>query len=377
MAAPRPIRVLVVDDSATVRAVLRRLLRSAGDIEVVGEAANGAEAIQDVVALQPDIVLMDIEMPVMSGFVASEHIMDMRPTPIVMITSRANREEVSTAFEALRRGALEVIAKPEDPPGWEALAATLPATVRSLTQSWVRPGQPRRGSSAPGAEAAPIAGGALGFVPPPTTCDSNRPPAPEAPALRLARLRYVGVGASTGGPGAVRELLAGLPAELPAAVLIVQHIAAGFEEGFAEWLTHDLGRDVHLARDGESARAGTIVLAPPGGHLRLTAGGALQIDASTPPRGPHRPSADELFRSLACAWPYESAGVLLTGMGSDGAEGLLALRRAGGLTIAQDEASSVVFGMPRAALQLGAAELALPPREIAARLARCWRLEAS
>lgn len=344
MSEARTVRVLVVDDSPTVRAVLRRLLARSADIVVAGEAADGERAVAQVLALQPDVVLMDVEMPVLDGFAATERIMAVRPTPIVVVSSRANRAELHTAFEAVRRGAVEVLAKPEEPAGWDRLSEALPRIIRAAAGARAQP--------------APPAPPAVASVP--------------GPELRRG-LRFVAVGASTGGPQAVHELLAALPPEPPAAVLVVQHIAAGFEEGFADWLAKDLRRDVRLAADGERAGPGAVRIAPAGTHLRLDASGTLLLDSATPPRGGHRPSADELFLSCAAACPRQTAGVLLSGMGRDGAEGLAALRRAGGLTMVQDEASSVVFGMPRAALDLGAAAIARPPRELGLLLARCWQ----
>lgn len=343
MSLPPPLRVLVVDDSATVRAVLRRILGRSDDLTVVAEAADGAEAIEAVLRHQPDVVLMDVEMPVLDGFAATERIMAVRPTPIVVVTSRANRDEVRTAFEAVRRGAVEVLAKPGDPAGWEHLSQTLPHTVRVAAGA--------RARSAPTAQPTP---------PPPTHPDLPR------------GVRYVAVGASTGGPQAVHELLSALPADPPATVLVVQHIASGFEEGFADWLAKDLGRDVKLAVHGEAAAPATVRICPSGVHLRLAGDGSLRLDAETAPRGGHRPSADELFESCATSSPRQVAGVLLSGMGRDGADGLAALRRAGGWTMVQDEPSSVVFGMPKVALEIGAASISLPPRELGRLLARCW-----
>ena len=343
MNPPSPLRVLVVDDSPTVRAVLRRILGRSQDMVVVGEAGDGAQAIEGVLRHQPDVVLMDVEMPVLDGFAATERIMAARPTPIVIVTSRANRDEVRTAFEAVRRGAVEVLSKPSEPAGWENLSQTLPHTVRMAAGA-----RARSASSAPPAPLLPI-----------------------HPELRRG-VRYVAVGASTGGPQAVHELLWALPADPPATVLVVQHIASGFEEGFADWLAKDLGRDVKLAVHGEVAAPATVRICPSGVHLRLSRDGTLLLDTETAPRGGHRPSADELFGSCATSCPRQVAGVLLSGMGRDGAEGLAALRQAGGWTMVQDESSSVVFGMPKVALEIGAATISLPPRELGRLLTRCW-----
>ena len=342
------IKVLLVDDSPSVRAVLRRFFRRTRDIEVVGESADGAHAVQAVIDLQPQVVVMDLQMPVLDGYEATERIMEVRPTPIVVLSSRANRNQMQTAFEAMRRGALEVLPKPEDTASWQQLADSLPETVRAVAGARTRRRAPRAKTAGPEAVAAEAVAGAAG------------------------ELRWVAIGASTGGPAAIRELLDEVPADAPVGFLIVQHIASGFELGFADWLNKELPFDVRLASHGEKLRRGAVRLAPGGSHLRLEAGGVMRLDSDTPPRKGHRPSVDELFSSCAEHCPRAVAGVLMTGMGADGVEGLLALRRAGGITLAQDEASSVVFGMPRVALERGAADVALPPRALARTLARLW-----
>ena len=337
------IHVLLVDDSPSVRAVLRRFFSRTRDIRVIGEASDGAQAVQAVIELQPHVVVMDLQMPVLDGYEATERIMAVRPTPIVVLSSRANRNQMQTAFEAMRRGALEVLPKPEDTPSWQQLAESLPATVRMVAGARAVPRSPRPKTVRPAALAtAPFA------------------------------LRWVAIGASTGGPAAIRELLAEVPADAPVGFLIVQHIASGFELGFADWLNKEFPFDVRLAQDGEVLRRGAVRLAPGGSHLKLEADGLLRLDSETPPRRGHRPSVDEMLLSCAACCPREVAAVLMTGMGADGVEGLLALRQAGGVTLVQDEASSVVFGMPRVALERGAADVALPPRALARTLARLW-----
>lgn len=191
-----------------------------------------------------------------------------------------------------------------------------------------------------------------------------------------ASWRWLALGASLGGPVALRDLLAELPASSPLRVVIVQHIAPGFEGDFADWLARSSGLDVSLALDGERPPPGSIRVAP-GAHLRVIADDRLELDGATPPQSGHRPSVNELFLSLVASAPHETAAALLTGTGCDGAEGLATLRRAGAFCLVQDEASSVAFGMPRAALELGAAELALPPRKIGRELARRLRAKAA
>jgi two-component system, chemotaxis family, protein-glutamate methylesterase/glutaminase len=345
--APPVIRVVLVDDSPSVRAVLRRFFARTPDIEVVAEAADGAKSVDAVLSADPHVVVMDLQMPVMDGYVAIERIMAIRPTPIVVLSSRATRNQMQTAFEAIRRGAIEVLPKPENTDSWQLLADTLPRVVREVALARASVVHRRPHARTPEPKMLPIASHAL---------------------------RWVAVGASTGGPAAIREFLEEVPADAPVSILIVQHIAAGFELGFADWLNKEFPFDVRLARDGEAPAPGAVRLAPGGAHLRLEEGGILGLDHRSPARrGGHRPSVDELFSSCAESCPRQVAGVLLTGMGSDGVEGLLALRKAGGLTLVQDEASSVVFGMPRVALERGAADVALAPRDLARTLVRLWQ----
>jgi len=308
---------------------------------------------------------MDLQMPVMDGYSAIEQIMGVRPTPIVVLSSRANRNQMQTAFEAMRRGALEVLPKPEDTPSWQLLADSLPETVRAIAEAQPQP-KPKRSR---GAEAE------ARFAQMSQTSHAAQPAHPSQTAVSSSgaqELRWVAIGASTGGPAALRELMEEIPADAPVGFAIVQHIASGFELGLADWLNKELPFDVRLARDGEILRRGMVRLAPGGAHLRLEAGGVLRLDTQSPARRGHRPSVDDLFLSCSESCPREVAGVIMTGMGSDGVEGLLALRKAGGLTMAQDEASSIIFGMPKVALERGAADIALPPRGLAQALARIW-----
>ena len=223
------IKVLLVDDSPSVRAVLRRFFAKTPDIQVAGEAEDGEQAVRAVLDFQPHVVVMDIQMPNLDGYAAIERIMGLRPTPIIVLSSRATRNQMQTAFEAIRRGALEVLPKPEDTASWQQLAESLPETVRAVAEVQARP-KPRR-----------------------------RPPAdaatPQIPAIPQA-LRWVAIGASTGGPAAIRDFFEEVPADPPVSFLIVQHIASGFELGFADWLNKELPLDVQLARDGERPRPG-------------------------------------------------------------------------------------------------------------------------
>ncbi len=340
-------RVLIVEDSATMRHHLREALLPDPQLEIVGEAADGERAVQMVARLRPDVITMDMMLPGISGLAATEQIMAEHPTPILVVSS-ADREELFSTYNALAAGAVDVMEKPrgdDSDADWAARLRTslrMVARIRVITHPRARLGR----REAPPAPAAPVP------VPP-----------PGGPAL-------VAVGASTGGPAALTELIRGLSPSFPAPVLVVQHIAASehFAEAFSDWLGGLTGRDVRYARDGApiSRAAGQILLAPPDRHL-FVRDGLLRLSAG-PPRHSCRPSVDVLFESVADEYGPRAAGCLLTGMGRDGAAGLLQMRRRGAVTFAQDEHSCTVYGMPREAALLGAAVHVMPPSRIAARL---------
>ncbi|ANH68827.1 chemotaxis-specific protein-glutamate methyltransferase CheB [Mitsuaria sp. 7] len=335
----KTLRVLVVEDSITVMAHIREVLAAQSDIEIVGEAHDGATAVALCQQLRPDVVSMDMMLPGMNGQEATEAIMAHCPTPILIVSSSTNRGELLRTYEALAAGAVEVLEKPNasQPEGeWEQRYVTLlrlVSRIRVITHVRARIG---------GRPAA-------------------KPPAPPPP---LPRRAVLALGASTGGPGALMKVLQALPAPAPLPVLIVMHINAVFSRGFAEWLDAQTPHRVRYAQGGERLRelAGQVVLAPPDVHM-VVRGGQLEL-SHRPPRHSCRPSVDELFESLAAEIGPGVAAALLTGMGRDGAAGLLAIRRAGGATLAQDEASSMVYGMPREAAQLGAAERVLTLADI-------------
>ena len=309
------LRVLVVEDSLTVRRRLCDVLSAEAGIEVVGEAEDGRRAIELCQALRPDVVTMDMMLPVMTGLAATEYIMAHCPTPILVVSSSTNRGELFRTYDALAAGAVDVLEKPggDEPEGhWEqrfVATVRLVARIRVITHLRARLGAP------PVRRAAP---------PPSTSTPPPRPPC-----------RLIAIGASTGGPGAIVAVLRGLAAQLQAPVLIVLHINEPFGSAFADWLDAQTPRPVAYARDGESlaALAGRVALAPPGRHL-VVRHGRLHL-TQEPERHSCRPSVDLLFESLAQdGAAATTAGCLLTGMGRDGAAGLLALRRAGGVTIA-------------------------------------------
>jgi two-component system chemotaxis response regulator CheB len=336
MTGPR-IRVLVADDSLTVRQRLCEVLAGDPDIEVVGQAENGSEVIELCRQFRPNAITMDMMMPVMSGLAATEYIMAHFPTPILIVSSSTNRGELFKTYEALAAGAIDVLEKP-DGGGDDEWERTFVATVKlvSRIKTITHPRARLEGMGRMAAPAPPLATGAR-------------------PACRV-----IGIGASTGGPAALVDVLRGLPVDFPVPVLIVMHIGQPFAKAFAEWLDAQTPHPVSYAKGGEAMAAlvGRVVMAPPDRHLEV-AGGRLQL-TSAPERHSCRPSVDVLFESLARDFHAAATGCLLTGMGRDGASGLLAIRNAGGVTLAQDEATSVVYGMPREAVVLGAAQRVLP-----------------
>jgi two-component system chemotaxis response regulator CheB len=335
------IRVLVVEDSITVRMKIVEVLAADPQFQVVGEAADGKRAIEICQQLRPDVVTMDMVLPIMSGLTATEYIMAYCPTPILIVSSSTNRGELFKTYEALAAGALDILEKPRGDEADGSWEQTLKSTVRLVSRIRVIT-HPR----------ASLSGGRPGV----------RVGQPEA--ARSLPCEVIGIGASTGGPAAILEILHAIPPGFSVPILLVIHISEPFGEAFAEWLDGETGHRVSYPKHGErlSACAGRVMMAPPNRHL-IVRDRCLYLN-SAPERHSCRPSVDVLFESLASEYGRSALSCLLTGMGRDGAAGMLAIRRAGGLTIAQDEATSVVFGMPREAILLNAVDRVLPIQEI-------------
>ncbi len=336
------IRVLVAEDSLTVRELLVAILESDPEIVVVGQAKNGLEAVELVKKLRPNLITMDVHMPLMDGLEATKEIMVQAPTPIIIVSSSASGADVELSLNALRAGALMLVAKPDDPHSshFGARQAQFLAMVKALADVKVV----RRWDRQPA-----------------TPARLELKPTPRRP------VQVVAVAASTGGPAALQQILQALPRDFPVPMLAVQHIASGFTAGLAEWLNASCDLRVKLAEDGEPLRERTVYLAPDDRHLGLTRHGRIALSDAPAILG-FRPSATHLFESVAAALGPGVVAAILTGMGADGVAGLSAVRAAGGVVIAQDEGSSVVYGMPREAVAAGVVDLVLPLHEIAAHL---------
>jgi two-component system chemotaxis response regulator CheB len=338
------ITVLVADDSKVARMVLVHLLEGDPRIRVIGEVADGQSALDFLQTQKPDVILMDLHMPGLDGFEATRRIMETTPVPIVICTATLDAQEVAFSFRSLEAGAVACVEKPVslDHPSCQVLATQLLQTVRLMSEVKVVRRWPRSRAVLPGAVA----------------------PRETNPKSALGGLRCVGIGASTGGPPVLQVILAGLPKDFPVPVLIVQHIAQGFLPGLADWLSQTTGWQVHIGAHGLIPLAGHAYLAPDGFHMGIAPNGRLILSRGEPIGG-LRPSVAYLFRTLAEVCSAQAIGVLLTGMGRDGATELKLMRDAGAETIAQSPESSIVHGMPGEAIALDAAVYVLAAERIA------------
>jgi two-component system, chemotaxis family, protein-glutamate methylesterase/glutaminase len=343
-------RVLVVEDSTTVRRRLVETLAADPGIDVIGEAEDGKQAVELCTRYRPDVITMDMMMPAMSGLAATEYIMAHQPTPILIVSASLNRGELFKIYDALAAGAVDVLEKPNGDElhgDWERrLLSTvkLVAKIKVITHPRAKLEARRR----------PLE------IPAPVLRDARQSPAP---------IDIVAIGASTGGPGALVEVIRRLPPHFQIPILVVIHMNAPFGSSFTDWLDAQIERRASAPENGASVASarGRVIVAPGGQHMVVRDGRMfLTLD---PERHSCRPSVDVLFETIAADYGVSAAACLLTGMGRDGALGLLKIRESGGTTIAQDEATSVIYGMPREAAALGAATHVLPLSEIGPRLA--------
>ena len=346
-----PVRVMIVEDSLVVRELLRYIVSRDPRLELVAAVASGEEALASIASNRPDVISMDIRLPGIDGLETTRRIMAERPTPIVVIADAVEDSSLHISMNALRAGALSVVEKPvaTTHAGYEAVAGEICTQLRIMAQVPVirrRPiGAEWAGRTAPAASPSPL---------------------PLAPGQSLS---VFGIAASTGGPPALAKVIGALPETFPLPILLVQHMGPAFMEGFAAWLDSVVALPVGLARDGERAEPGRVYVAPGDRHLELGSNRVLRV-VDTPAVSGQRPAATVLFRSIARQAGASAIGALLTGMGEDGAAGLLDMHGAGAQTVAEHESTAVVYGMPAAAVRLGAARAVLPLDRIAAHVMR-------
>src|SRR3989338_1476539 len=348
------INVLIVDDSAVVRQHLKDVLERDKDIRVMGTAKDGEEAVSFVQEKKPDEITMDINMPNMNGFEATRRIMETNPVPIVIVTASYDRTDVEKSFHSMEAGALAIIEKPfgEGHPESKATQNDLIQTVKLMSEVKVvrRWKRERR------------------------LDDIDKTVPDKGLKRRDKKIKIVAIGASTGGPPIIQTILSGLKKGYPAPILVVQHISKGFLEGLTEWLRQSTGLPVHIAKHGEELLPGHIYFARDDYHLGVDEDGRLKLSMEGIENG-IRPSVSYLFRSIMNSFDGEAVGILLTGMGKDGAMEMKMMKDNGAVTIAQDRESSVVYGMPGEAVRLDGATYVLSPEEIAQTLEALARRE--
>ena len=340
---PLPIRVLVVEDSQVARELLVSLLQNSPGFEVVGTARNGREAVQLARRLKPSVITMDVYMPELDGLAATQQIMAETPCPIVIISACSNNRELNLTFSAIQAGALTVLDKPglDDAP---EVHQAMVERIRLMSEVKVIRRWDRSGGAGK-KQTSPLPGSV-----------SVKP---------VEKIELIAMAASTGGPAALVEILSRLPADFPIPILIVQHITPGFGSSLVTWLNQMTPLGVRLAQSAETPRPGQALIAPDDYHLEVTPLKMLKISQTPHDQNGQRPSANYLFHSVARNYGARAMGIILTGMGNDGAEGLLAMRQQGAYTLAQNQESCVVFGMPAVAIELGAVAQILPVDKIA------------
>lgn len=334
------IKVLIVEDSPVVQSLLEHILRSDAEIKVIGTVSNGLDAVVFAKKYQPNVITMDIELPGMNGFEATRRILEEAPVPIIIVSSHYQKENLAMTFQALEAGAVAV---EEAPPGighreFAEKSKRLIQTIKSIARVKVR------------------------------TKMLSLPLKTSLPQIRPKnigkRIKCIAIGASTGGPLVLKEIFSQLPADFPAPILVVQHITTGFLKGLVDWLNQTTVMPIHIAYHGEYALPGHVYFAPDNFHLGIQSNGRLVLSKEAPEKN-IRPAVSFLFRSVSKALGSSAVGILLTGMGEDGAQGLKTMRERQAITIAQNKESCVIFGMPGEAIRIGAAAYVLSPEAIA------------
>jgi two-component system chemotaxis response regulator CheB len=355
----KKIKVLVVDDSALVRQILVEILKTARDIEVVGTASDPFMARERIKETNPDVLTLDVEMPRMDGITFLQNLMRLRPMPVVMISSLTERG-AETTFKALELGAVDFVSKPK---------IDVAGTLADFSEEILTKIRAAAGARVHGRSVPPVS--AVAAVAPKHSADAILPASAGERRMLRTTDRIIAIGSSTGGTEAIREVLMGLPADCPA-IVIAQHIPEAFSLPFTKRLDTLAAMSVCEPVDGQQIKPGHVYIAPGGKHLIVERDGARYLCriSGGPPVNRHRPSVDVLFRSVAQNVGPNAVGVILTGMGDDGARGLKEMRDAGAPTIAQDEATSVVWGMPGAAVKIGGVGEVLPLGKVAETIMR-------
>jgi two-component system chemotaxis response regulator CheB len=349
------IKLLITEDSPVIRGYLEYLFNSDPDIEVVGTAKNGEEAVKMSALLSPDVITMDIHMPLKDGYQATREIMENNPVPIVIISASYNPEEVDKTFKTMEAGAVAALEKPQGMghPDAEDSVQELLRTVKTMSgvkvvRRWTRN---RRLPTIRETE--------------------DSPPSKQSPDFDIdpssQEYQLIAIGASTGGPIVLSTILSGLTNSIPVPIVIVQHIAKGFLPGMCEWLSKCTGMNVHIAKDGEKVKPGKVYLAPDSVQMGVSSNGKVKLNDG-PTKYTLCPSVSYLFRSTVESYGKHMIGVLCTGMGRDGVDELKLIKDSGGVTIVQDKKSSIVFGMPGEAIKIGAETFVLPADKISGKL---------
>lgn len=336
------IRVMIVDDSQVARDLLTFIINSSPILEVAGYAIDGLDALKQIKTLKPDVITMDIEMPKMNGYETTQKIMETSPIPIIIVTASYHAEEVEKSFKAIQAGALAIMEKPRGPsdPNYGEIAKEIQETIMIVSElKLIRRRDPCKNM---------------------TIKPKNKQIEEET---KKGMIQAVGIGASLGGPQAIAKILEDLPGDFPVPLFIVQHISMGFIDGLVNWLRSVTKLNITVAKDMEIAKPGTVYLAPETADMEISPGNVIHLKKAAP--SSVHPSAAPMFASMAKTYGHYCVGVILTGMGKDGAAELLQMKNCGAITIAQDEESCVVFGMPKEAIALGGVKYILPLGEIA------------